>query len=188
MNELAFILEKADALSEKKEHIIIAIDGRCSAGKTSLAERIREASGCRVIHMDDFFLRPEQRTEERYREPGGNFDRERFSEEVLIPLLRGQPFSYRPYDCKTQALSQPVLVTPNRITVIEGSYSCHPALKDNYDLCVFLTVDKEEQLRRIENRNGKEALSVFREKWIPLEERYFKAFDVENACDLLIKT
>lgn len=188
MNELSLILKKANALFKNKDHIIIAIDGRCAAGKTSLAKRIREASGCCVIHMDDFFLRPNQRTEERYNEPGGNFDRERFSEEVLRPLVENHPFSFRPYDCKTQVLSQPVLVTPHKITVIEGSYSCHPTLRDNYDLCVFLTVDKEEQLRRIENRNGKDALIMFREKWIPLEERYIKTFDVENKCDMLIKT
>ena len=34
--------------------------------------------------MDDFFLRPEQRRPERFAEPGGNVDRERFAAEVLV--------------------------------------------------------------------------------------------------------
>lgn len=188
MDETSLILEKATALLKNKGHILIAIDGRCAAGKTTLAERLRELSDCAVIHMDDFFLRPEQRTEQRYNEPGGNIDRERFSEEVIKPLLKNIPFAYKPYDCKTGGFSQPISVTPNKITIVEGSYSCHPVLWDNYDLRIFLTVEKQEQIRRVKLRNGQKSLAVFRERWIPLEERYFKAFDIENRCDLLIKT
>ena len=46
--------------------------------------------------MDDFFLRPEQRTEERLKEVGGNVDRERFLEEVARPLTnKKKSFGYR---------------------------------------------------------------------------------------------
>ena len=48
----------------KKEPLLIAIDGRCASGKTTLASRIKEEINCNVIHMDYFFLRPEQRTED----------------------------------------------------------------------------------------------------------------------------
>lgn len=187
-NETSLILEKASALLKTKERVIIAIDGRCASGKTTLAERLQRSSDCAVIHMDDFFLRPEQRTEQRYNKPGGNIDHERFSEEVIKPLLKNSAFTYKPYDCKTRGFSRPVSVTPNKITVVEGSYSCHPVLWDNYDLRIFLTVEKHEQLRRVGLRNGQASLAVFCEKWIPLEERYFKTFDIENRCDLLIET
>ena len=50
--------------------------------------------------MDDFFLRPEQRTAQRLAQSGGNVDWERFQAEVLIPLRQGISFSYRPYDCR----------------------------------------------------------------------------------------
>ena len=36
--------------------------------------------------MDDFFLRPQQRTKERLAEAGGNIDRERFLQEVAVLL------------------------------------------------------------------------------------------------------
>ena len=45
---------------------IIAIDGRCAAGKTTLAARLAKELGGDVIHMDDFFLPLELRTEERF--------------------------------------------------------------------------------------------------------------------------
>lgn len=44
--------------------LLIAIDGRCGAGKTTLAQRLQQELGGRVFHMDDFFLRPVQRTAE----------------------------------------------------------------------------------------------------------------------------
>ena len=68
---------------------IIAIDGRCAAGKTTLAARLAKELGGDVIHMDDFFLPLELRTEERFREPGGNVHYERFKTEVLKPLEAG---------------------------------------------------------------------------------------------------
>ena len=45
--------------------LLIAIDGRCGAGKTTLPQRLQQELGGRVFHMDDFFLRPVQRTAER---------------------------------------------------------------------------------------------------------------------------
>ena len=80
-----------DALLQERERVIVAIEGSCAGGKTTLAEALGREYGCNVLPMDDFFLRPEQRTEQRFAQPGGNVDYERFFEEVLQPLLRGEP-------------------------------------------------------------------------------------------------
>lgn len=89
----------------KSKPLIIGIDGRCAAGKTTLASGLQAEIGCAVFHMDDFFLRPEQRTEKRLQIAGENVDHERFLEEVLLPLKSVKsPIVYRPYDCKRQAL------------------------------------------------------------------------------------
>ena len=141
-----------------------------------------------LLSIGAVFLRPEQRTEERLRQPGGNVDSERFLQEVLLPLKRGEPFAYRPYDCRTRGFKEPVGVEPERLMLIEGSYSCHPMLWDYYDLHIFLTVSPKEQLRRIENRGGLAALDSFISKWIPLEERYFEAFSVKERCELCFDT
>lgn len=167
--------------------LLVAIDGRCASGKTTLAAALEAHYGCSVIHMDHFFLRPEQRTEERLNTPGENVDHERFLAEALLPLVRGEAFSYRPYDCGCQALSAPIHIPARRLTIIEGSYACHPALWAHYGLRLFLTVDPEEQMRRLIFRNGDYA-QVFRDKWIPLEERYFSAYDLEHRCDHCFKT
>ena len=68
------ILETAkhqiNMLLEEKNFVIVAIDGKCTSGKTTLASQLAEIYDCNVFHMDDFFLRPEQRTPERFAEVG----------------------------------------------------------------------------------------------------------------------
>ena len=78
-------------------------------------------------------------------------------------------------------------IAPNPLTIVEGSYSCHPALWAHYDLRVFLTVAPEEQMRRIEKRNGPEKAVMFAQRWIPFEEQYFKAFDLQARCDIALQ-
>ena len=137
--------------------------------------------------MDDFYLQEYQRTQERYTEPGGNVDRERFKKEVLEPLKEHQDVLYRPFDCSTMSISEGALYSYKPINIIEGSYSCHPELIDDYDMTIFLDIDESLRYKRIEERNGKEALNMFIKKWIPLEEKYFSSFDIQNHCDFYFK-
>ena len=177
---------KIHQLQKEKERVLVAIDGRCASGKTTLASMLQKRLACEVIHMDSFFLRPKQRTAERYQMPGGNVDYERLQEEVLVPLKTGQPFSYRPFVCSTQELGEPVWVGEHKVLVLEGSYSCHPLLFQEADFHIFLTVEKEEQLVRLEQRDASK-LKAFQEKWIPLEEAYFSFYDVEKRCEYVIQ-
>lgn len=177
------ILQKLSEIDKPLK--LAAIDGRCAAGKTTLSAMLEREAGVSVIHMDDFFLRPEQRTVQRMEEPGGNVDYERFLEEVMLPLSQNKPFSYHVFDCKQMKLTAEIHAEPKGIAVIEGSYSCHPALWDFYDLRIFIDVDAEEQLRRINHRNGAEAALMFKQRWIPLEEKYFSAFHIKDRCDLV---
>ena len=173
-SNLESAIKQIDDLLTQKDAVIVAIDGKCTSGKTTLASKLAELYDCNVFHMDDFFLRPEQRTPERFAEVGGNVDYERFLEEVLLPLKSSKTFSYRPFDCSTFTLSDPVIVTPKRLNIIEGTYSHHPYLGNPYDLKILLTIDEETQRRRILGRP--EFLHKrFFEEWIPMENRYFDA-------------
>ena len=179
------IQKRIDELLKQKDHVIVAIDGPCTSGKTTLAGKLAEIYDCNLFHMDDFFLRPEQRTPERFAEPGGNVDYERFQEEVLIPLFSGKPFSYRSFDCKTFTLSDAVPVTHKKLTIIEGSYCNHPSFGDPYDLKIFLTITPELQLQRVLER-PQFLHQRFFEEWIPMENRYFDTFQVQKSCNLII--
>lgn len=185
------ILSLQKTIQESASHktpFLVAIDGRCASGKTTLAAYLKESLNCNVIPMDHFFLQPHMRSLQRLSQPGGNVDYERFLEEVLIPLSKGQAFAYQPYNCHKQLLDTAIKITPAPITLIEGSYSCHPLLQTHYDLKVFLSTTYKEQLLRIKERNGEDALTVFKEKWIPLEELYFNNLEIKQQCDLCITT
>ena len=174
------------AVQSRKPPVLAAIDGRCGGGKTTLAGELSRRFGWNVVHMDDFFLRPEQRTEERYRTPGGNVDHERFLEEVLRPLRHGGEVRYRPFDCAALALSGVVELPKAAVTVVEGSYACHPALWEWYDFHVFVDISPEEQRNRILIRNGPVKAEQFRQRWIPMEEAYFSAFSIRERCEFVL--
>lgn len=181
------LLQAIDERLPRQERLLLAIDGGSASGKTTLAALLGQRYGCPVFHMDDFFLRPEQRTPQRLAEPGGNVDRERFFSEVLQPLRQGGPASYRRYDCQTGQLLPPVLRQAGQLNVIEGAYSMHPELSALYDLSVFLAVSPETQHRRILQREPAFKQQLFFQKWIPMENRYFQAFSIPERCDLRIE-
>ena len=179
------VFERIDEMLRERD-IIVAIDGGSGSGKTTLGEMLKETYDCTVIHMDDFFLRPEQRIPERYAEAGGNIDRERFSEEVLLPLSKNEPIRYRKFDCSTMTLSEPIKVETKKLTIIEGAYSMHPAFCEHYDLSVFLDISPDLQKKRIEKRNSPEMAERFYNQWIPLEEIYFSQTHIKERCNISI--
>ena len=179
------IQKRIDELLAQKDHVIVAIDGPCTSGKTTLAGKLCEIYNCNVFHMDDFFLRPEQRTAERFAEIGGNVDYERFMDEVLLPLKNGTDFSYRPFDCKTFTLAAPVAVEPKKLTIIEGSYCNHPIFGNPYDMKIFLTITPDLQHQRVLQRPEFLHRRFF-EEWIPMENHYFDVFGIQKQCDLIL--
>lgn len=163
-----------------KDQLVVAIDGMCGSGKTTLGSILEEIYDCNLFHMDDFFLQPQQRTGERLEEAGGNVDYERFRKEVLERLKDPQGLCYQVYDCSRQRLGRKVHADRRRLNLVEGAYSQHPYFGDAYDLRFFCRIPEDEQIRRIRRRNGDEMLKRFREEWIPMENRYFAAFGIQD--------
>ena len=172
-----------DARLARGERTILAIDGPCGSGKTTLAALLARLYDCPIFHADDFFLRPEQRTPERFAEPGGNLDRERLRDEVLAPLRAGQTVSFRRFDCGSLSLLPTVSVAPTALAIVEGSYCLHPELAGFYDISVCLSVSPELQRARILARNGEAMAQHFFTRWIPLEQTYFESMKPQTRCD-----
>lgn len=181
------IFTKIDTLLSRGS-AIVAIEGGSASGKSTLSLALKEVYDCNIIHMDDFFLRPEQRTSQRLEQVGGNIDRERFCAEVLDPLKEGERVTYRPFDCSVGALSAPVALEPRPLTVVEGVYSIHPAFGRYYDASFFLYINKEEQRARILTRNSPAFAARFFNEWIPLEDKYFSLTGLPSRADEVINT
>lgn len=181
------LLSKIDSMA-KNEVVNLAIEGGSASGKTTLGNLLGKIYDCNVFHIDDFFLQPEQRTKERFEEPGGNFDRERFVSQVLIPLSKNEPINYQRFSCSKQEIEEAVVIVPKKINIIEGAYSMHPELEKYYNLSVFLDIDSELQKKRILKRNTPEFAKRFFDEWIPLEHKYFESLNVKARCDIMISS
>lgn len=174
------ILSDIERERKKKDRLVIAIDGKSGTGKSHLAMLIESCSPVSVIHMDDFFLPESRKTEERMAEPGGNVDYERFLKDVLNPLKSSFSFSYRPFSCKTQTLSDEYVLIDKSIVIIEGVYSLRPEFRPYYDLAYVLSASNEVRVDRIKARCGAEKLKSFISIWMPLEDVYFSSFDFSS--------
>lgn len=169
----------------KSGKLTLAIEGGSASGKSTLCKILSSIYDSAVFHIDDFFLQEHQRTPERYKQIGGNLDRERFLSEVLIPLKNNDSINYRRFDCGKMKILDGIEIRPKKLNIIEGAYSMHKELQEFYDLSIFLDIDKESQRERILIRNP-QLSSMFFDKWIPMEEIYFKEWDIKNTCDMVI--
>lgn len=170
----------------KQGPYVIAIDGRAASGKSTLGILSSVYLQGELIYLDHFFLPPGLRTEERLNEPGGNIHYERFIEQVLPNLKKEKDFSYQIFNCSFMRFLKTQEVKGSKLYVVEGSYSQHPRFGDYADLKLFLTVPYEEQLRRIQKRNGSESLESYKKYWIPMEEHYFETFKIAEKADEVI--
>ena len=182
------ILKSIAALSSHPagKTTVIAIDGRAASGKSTLAGQLTRVMQAGLVHMDDFFLPPTLRSAERLAEAGGNVHYERFADDVLPQLRNPGPFSYKCFDCSQMTMGEFRPVAASAYRIVEGSYSCHPALGEYMDLQIFCDVAPELQMQRIIERNGSEMAQVFESRWIPMEEKYFDTFQIREKADLVI--
>ena len=168
--------------------VVLALDGRCGSGKTTMAAALAEQfPDSIVLHTDDFYLPPADRVPGWEQTPCANMDFARLRDEVLAPARAGKPVLYRAYSCREGAYLPPRVLGPAPLVIVEGSYSHHPLLAGCYDLKVFVTCSPAEQTRRLQAREG-ERYSSFAARWIPLEEGYFKEYSIEEKADLVLDT
>ena len=165
---------------------VIAFDGRSGAGKTTIVAGLESVVGSEIVCMDDFFLPQALRTPERLAEPGGNIHYERFKEEVLPNLSKGEPFTYQVFDCISMSIISTKTVNAANIIAVEGAYSHHPIFGNYMDMKVFVDIHPADQIKRIIARDGKNAANMFLNRWIPMEEKYLAEFDVKENADLVL--
>ena len=172
---------------KEQGYAVIAIDGTSASGKTTTAEYLVKLFPARIIHMDDFFLPSEKRTELRLLEPGGNIDYERFCNEVVCHLS-DDSITHGIFDCSKKTITKTSILPREPLTIIEGAYSRHPNFRKYYDISVFMKTAEEKQRERILTRNGELMLKMFENKWIPYEKKYDEVFGIEKSSDYLIVT
>ena len=168
--------------------VVLALDGRCGSGKTTMAAALAEQfPDSIVLHTDDFYLPPAQREPDWEKTPCANMDLARLRDEVLVPARDGQSVPYRAYSCRESAYQPVKQLKTQPLVILEGSYSQHPLLTPYEDFRVFVTCSDDEQSRRLQAREGGRYQS-FAARWIPLEEAYFSHYHIENKADFVMDT
>lgn len=160
-----------DNLIKEKKTLILAIDGRSSSGKTTIANTLKEKYNATIIHIDHFFLPNFLKTKERLQEVGGNINYEEI-EKVLKEIKHNSTYTYQAFDCKLQEY-YPETVETSNIIIFEGVYSMHKNLLPYYDSTILLTLSKKEQLSRLKQRETPSGYLQFLNEWVPLENEYF---------------
>ena len=181
MNDVksAFI-DLARFIDEQKKPLIIAIEGKCASGKTTLANMFMDKYA--IIHIDDFFLPPHLKTAERLAEVGGNINYEKVYE-MLANIKEKHIIEYEKYDCHTNTYSH-VSIPYNEVIILEGVYSFHPYFNKLIDKLVFIETDMAEQRERINKRPNADK---FYKVWMPLENKYYQESDILKHVNFRIK-
>lgn len=169
---------------EVKNHFILAIDGKCGSGKTTLADDLAKRFHANVFHLDDFYLPADMRTVERLEEIGGNVHYERFLETVLMPLMRQETVYYQPFDCSTMTYKEVVEMPYSPFNIIEGSYALRTEFINMYTDIVVLYISSVQQIERLTKRNP-DKVDDFINKWIPLENKYFEYYHIYEKYSVI---
>lgn len=171
-------LQLQNYLDNINNFCIIALEGRCASGKTTITSNLKNVT---IIDVDEFFLRKELKTEERLNEIGGNIDYDLY-EQCLQKIKPNTTITYTIFDCTTQSYQEKTIYIKDKVLLV-GVYSYHQKIRKYINKLIFLIVDKDTQLERLKQRK---MYLRFINEWVPMEEKYYNSFDFIGSSDILI--
>lgn len=170
-------------LNKQKDKSIIAIEGRCGSGKSTLSELFKDKYT--IIHLDDFFISIKEKSKINIQKYGNINYKLVYENLSIIRNALNQNIAkvtIKAFSCEKQEYYEKEIKLKNKV-ILEGTYSSSLYFKEFIDKITFLSVSKETQTERIQKR---ELSNRFFSEWIPLEESYFKENDIISNCDLII--
>lgn len=182
-------IEKVEAFLQANQpkngrFFTIAIDGRGGSGKSTLAKMLKPyLPGFSILNGDDYF--------EPINDPivWGDFNDERFAQEVIVPLQTGNTFMYRPYNWHAEpAITEEERVVTNGFC-LERCYSFTFDL--DWDLKIWVETPKDVCLER---GLARDALPGERKKimaawkvWQQQEDAYISQQHPQDIADIVIR-
>ena len=180
------------------------VDGFGCSGKSTLSAHLNQlfqGYGLRTqeLHIDDFIHQKAVRADPKYTQAHNYYNRqfryEYLKDTVLTPMWQGQKGSVEVqiYDHPTDGYTlQKVFLQPD-IVILEGVFVQRRELNGYKDLAVYLTIERDEQLRRALSRgnNGADAgeiLHKYQTKYNPGEDMYLSLCAPDAAADIVFDT
>lgn len=162
---------------------IVAIEGKCGSGKTTMVDRLQQELPFTRIPMDDFFLPPKMKTNERMAQIGGNIQYEKVLE--LLEYVKATDegsIAYQRYDCEFNRFNKEEKERHDLI-VLEGVYSFHPAFRHLIDYLAFIDIDDKTQDLRLQRRSN---YLMYVNTWVVLENIYYDHEKIKFLSNIII--
>lgn len=165
---------------------VVTVEGRSGSGKSTVAERLREALARRgtataVLPMEDLY-------------PGwhGLARAPRLLVEwVLEPLRSGGAARWRRYDWERGGFSEeesslPGPVAAGGVLVVEGCGSGARIARPHVDLSVWVDAPDEVRARRLDSRGDAALYAPYRRVWADQEAEFYAAERPRERADVLV--
>ena len=170
------LIQKIKSLRGKQPTLLIGIDGLGGAGKSTVANFIKDnIPDTTIVEMDDFYI-PELTRD----------DWDRVYEQVIKPLKTNASASYQRFDWDTKQLAEWHTIESGGVVIVEGVYALHEKLKDTYDYRIWVECPYDIRLKRGLERDGEEARSWWVDEWMPKEEEYKQSQKPQQTADIVI--
>ena len=127
-----------DRESSGMARFYVGIDGADKEKIASLAGELAARVSGFVIPTDAFSFPLRAVTPARNATPGGAFDYERFTREVVRPFLSKELPVYGVYREEVRGTVERVKVPACGVYIVAGRYALHPEIPDLYDLRIVL--------------------------------------------------
>jgi para-aminobenzoate synthetase len=159
--------------------VIIAIDGRSGAGKTTLAielaARLREHHRVSLFHLEDIY-------------PGWNglaAGIERYAATVLAPLRRGEAARWVSWDWQQHYDGAVRLTQPAEIVLVEGVGAAAAAAVPYLDAVIWADSPAQDRRTRALARDG-ESYEPYWDQWARQEDEWLAIDDVPSRADVRV--
>ncbi|MGR0160378.1 aminodeoxychorismate synthase component I [Paenarthrobacter nitroguajacolicus] len=160
--------------------VIIAVDGRSGAGKTTLAvelaARLRQHHKVSLFHLEDIY-------------PGWNGlmpGIERYVGTVLTPLSKGLAAEWTSWDWEKHYDGGLNVTLPAEIVIVEGVGAAADAARPMLDAVVWVEAPGDDRRRRALTRDGS-TYEPYWDSWAAQEDEWLSSDEVRNAADVRVQ-